>query len=78
MVIALRSERLRRGWKQEYVAAKCGVSPQVVCDWEHGRRKPSYAALLKLEDLFEMTHRELFEEGGEHERDRGEHTADHS
>lgn len=62
MEIAMRRERVKRGWTQEYVAEKCGVSPQVVCDWERGRRKPSYAVLVKLEDLFGMTHRELFKE----------------
>ena len=60
MKIALRQERMKYGWKQEYVAQKCGVSPQAVCDWENNRRKPSYNVLVKLEDLFGMSHRELF------------------
>ena len=29
---------------------------------ETGKRKPSYEVLVKLEDLFGMTHRELFAE----------------
>lgn len=53
MKIVLRQERIRRGWTQEYVAEKCGVSPQTVCDWENNRRKPSYNVLVKLLDLFE-------------------------
>lgn len=60
MKIALRKERIARGWTQAYVAEQCGVSYQVVCDWENGRRKPSYEVLCKLEDLFQLSHRELF------------------
>ncbi len=60
MKLVLREERLIRGWTQEYVAKKCGVSYQTVCDWENNRRKPSYDVLVKLEDLFELTHRQLF------------------
>ncbi len=59
--IRLREERLKRNWPQTQVAEKIGVSPQVVCDWEKGRVFPSYTSLVKLEDLFNMTHRELFE-----------------
>ncbi len=60
MVLMMRQERIRRGWTQEYVAQKCGVSMQTVCDWEKNRRKPSYDVLVKLENLFGLTHRELF------------------
>lgn len=58
----LRQERIKRGWTQDYVAKKCGVSCQTVCDWENSRRKPSYDVLVKLEDLFGFTHRQLFRE----------------
>lgn len=53
MEIAMRRERIRRGWTQDYVAQKCGVSVQTVCDWEKNRRKPSYDILVKLLELFE-------------------------
>lgn len=62
MKIALRQERISRGWTQAYVANQCGVSYQVVCDWENGRRKPSYDVLCTLEDLFGLNHRDLFRE----------------
>lgn len=52
MKIVLRQERIQRGWTQEYVAEKCGVSPQTVCDWENNRRKPSFDVLVKLLELF--------------------------
>ena len=52
MKIMLRQERIQRGWTQEYVAEKCGVSPQSVCDWDIYRRKPSFDVLVKLVELF--------------------------
>lgn len=65
MKIALRQERIARGWTQAYVANRCGVSYQVVSDWENGRRKPSYDVLCKLEDLFGLNHRDLFKVSGD-------------
>lgn len=55
MKIVMRQERTRRGWTQEYVAKRCGVSFQTVCDWENNRRKPSYEVLVKLLELFEYS-----------------------
>lgn len=52
MKLMLRQERINRGWTQKYVAEKCGVSLQLVCDWENNRRKPSYEVLVKLLDLY--------------------------
>ncbi len=60
MVLTMRQERIRRGWTQGFVARQIGVSQQAVRQIECGQIKPSYAALIKLEDLFEMTHRQLF------------------
>ena len=60
MKTRMKVERKKRGWTQQYVAEKCQVSFQTVCDWENYRRKPSYDVLCKLEDLFGMSHRELF------------------
>ena len=66
MKTTMRQERIARGWTQDYVAKKCGVSYQTVCDWENGRRKPSYEVLLKLLDLFKVNDpRRLFAEAEE-------------
>lgn len=58
--IKLTTERKRLCLTQVQLAQKIGASPQLVCDWEKGRSFPSRALLIKLEDLFDMTHRELF------------------
>ncbi|MDD4566135.1 MAG: helix-turn-helix transcriptional regulator [Eubacteriales bacterium] len=58
--LRLRKERISRDWTQIDVAEKLGVSPQVVCDWEKGRRFPRRPVLLKLERLFGLSHQQLF------------------
>lgn len=58
--IRLRQERINRGWTLEFVALKTGTKKQSVCDWEKCRHIPSYKVLVKLENLFNLSHRELF------------------
>lgn len=53
-------ERLKKGWSQEFVAKAIGISRPAYNLIENNNRKPSYDVLVKLEDLFELTHRELF------------------
>lgn len=57
----LATERKKHNWTLEYVAHETGVKKQSVHDWETGRKKPSYEALLKLENLFGKSHRELLQ-----------------
>ncbi len=57
----IQQERLLRGWSREYVAEKVGLTAEAIRLIEIGERNPSYAVLVKLEDLFQMGHRELFE-----------------
>ena len=60
MAKVIRQERIKRGWSCEDVAKQIGVTAEAVRLLETGGRKPSYDVLVKLEDLFGMTHRELF------------------
>ena len=60
MLLKIRQERLRRRWTQEYVAEKIGISVPAFQYLETGKCKPSYDVLVKLEDLFHMSHRKLF------------------
>ena len=62
MKTGLKQERERRGWTQQHVADNVGISRIAVLQLETGVTKPSYDVLVKLEDLFGMTHRELFRE----------------
>lgn len=58
----MQSERKKRGWSLEYVAAHTGLTTEAVRLIETGKRNPSYPVLLMLEDLFNINHRELFSE----------------
>ena len=60
MKLVLRQERISRGWTQDFVAKQVGVTNTTVQMLETGQRKPSYDVLVKLEDLFGLTHRQLF------------------
>lgn len=60
MYLDIRQERLDRHWTQEYVAQKIGTTLSTVQKIETGQRKPSYDVLVKLEDLFNLNHRQLF------------------
>lgn len=39
------------GMSQTDLAARIGVTPQAVCQWEAGKRKPSRPVLILLEQL---------------------------
>lgn len=58
----IRSERIKRGWTLEYVGLQVGLLKTTIYSLETGKSKPSYNVLVKLEDLFQMPHRELFAE----------------
>lgn len=56
----LRAERKLRGWTQQYVADKIGVTVRAYLYYEHGERTPSLDLANKFEDLFGIPQRELF------------------
>ncbi|WP_161780771.1 helix-turn-helix domain-containing protein [Tumebacillus flagellatus] len=51
----LRQERLKRGWKQDDVADKIGVSRTTYASWEQGHRSPDLDTFEALADLFGCT-----------------------
>lgn len=61
MTLRIRQERIKRNWTLGYVSKVVGVTVSTVHDIETGRSKPSYEVLVKLENLFKMPHRRLFE-----------------
>ena len=66
----IRQERVKRGWTQEYVARRIGLSLTAIQKIETGERNPSYPVLVKLEDLFQMNHRDLFGGGNPGQEER--------
>lgn len=63
-------ERIKRNWSQEDVAKKVGISSAAIGFIETGKRKPSYDVLVKLEDIFHMSHRKLFAPADGEEKSR--------
>lgn len=62
----LKQERKQRGWSQDYVAKKIGISRVAIQLLETGKCKPSYDVLVKLLELFGYNDpRELFAEAPE-------------
>lgn len=60
--LKIKQERKKRQWAQQYVAQQIGLTRTAVHDIENGKQLPSYKVLVKLEDLFNMGHRDLFKE----------------
>lgn len=60
MYLVLRQERIRRHWTQQEVAQQIGVTRTAYHHIETAQRNPSYPVLVKLEDLFRLSHRQLF------------------
>ena len=57
----MRLERAKRdkAWTQEYVGNQVGLTKTAISDIESGKQKPSYDVLVKLENLFGLSHRYL-------------------
>ena len=57
----MRYERINKGWTLDYVSMQVGISNQAVSKIELMKTKnPSYNIIVKLENLFGLSHRELF------------------
>jgi len=61
-ILFIRQERLKRCWTQDFVAKKIGTTKQTVQYLETGKIKPSYEVLVKLENLYNLSHRDLFQQ----------------
>lgn len=60
MTLVIRQERINKGWTLEYVAKQIGITKSAFRLIETAKRNPSYEVLVKLENLFGKSHRELF------------------
>ncbi len=50
--MCLKELRIKHQYTQEQVAKELGVTQSAVCQWESGRRRPSYFYLSELSALF--------------------------
>lgn len=60
MILNIEQERIKRGWTRQYVANQIGITAESIRLLELAQRKPSYEVLVRLEDLFGESHRDLF------------------
>lgn len=61
-ITRMRYERIKNGWSLDYVADYLNITNQAVSKIELSKtQNPSYNILIKLEDLFHLSHRQLFE-----------------
>lgn len=51
--ITLKAARVNRGYRQEDVARKLGISKQTIVNWERGKVKPDAAAIMALSQIYE-------------------------
>lgn len=61
--------RHQRGWTQEYLAEKAGLSKQFVCNIECGRTIPSLKTVLSLCDALDVTPNDLLHHSAKHNPD---------
>ena len=59
---AIKNHREAKGYTQEFVAEKLGVSRQAVSKWEKGTTEPSTSNLFALAKLFDMPVEEFMKE----------------
>lgn len=52
--MGIKQIREEQNMSQKELAGKAGISPQFVCDIEHGRRKPSYDTAVKLAEVLDI------------------------
>ncbi len=61
LISRMRYERIKKSWTLDYVSMQVGISNQAVSKIELMKTKnPSYNIIVKLENLFGLSHRELF------------------
>ncbi len=58
----IKHKRLQYGWTQEFVAEKLGITKAAYSNIETLKRRPSYEVLVKLENLFNLSHRDLLQQ----------------
>ncbi len=61
-MIRMKQERKKNDWSQEKIAEELGITKSAYSNIETLKRKPSYEVLVKLENLFNLSHRDLLQQ----------------
>jgi transcriptional regulator with XRE-family HTH domain len=52
--VGIKQIRKKQNVSQKELARKAEISPQFLCDIEHGRRKPSFDTAIKLAEALDI------------------------
>lgn len=58
-MMTLKAARVNAGLSQKEAAAKLGISAQTLLNYEKGRHYPDVLILRKIEDLYEVSYRQI-------------------
>lgn len=61
-VTRLKYERLKRGWTQQELAERVGITKSAIQRIETMQRKPSYDVLIQLRKIFNLHDVDLFQQ----------------
>lgn len=53
--LRIKEIREAQGWTQRSLASEVGVTNGLICHFETGRTKPSFATLMKIADVLDVT-----------------------
>ena len=59
MAITLRALRINAGLDQKTAAAKIGVTPETLGNWENAKTFPDVKQITKIEDLYNVTYADI-------------------
>ncbi len=51
--------RKERGWTQEELSERCGLSQQYLSDLERGKRNPTIVTIYEIAQAFDVSHVDL-------------------
>lgn len=58
--LTLKAARVNMGLTQIEAAKKLGISTQTLLNYEKGRTSPDVATLKRIEDLYEVSYRDIY------------------
>lgn len=59
MAITLKALRINAGLDQKTAAAKIGVTPETLGNWENAKTFPDVKQITKIEDLYNVTYADI-------------------
>ena len=58
-MLTLKAARVNAGYSQKQAAEKLGISAQTLLNYDKARRFPDVLTMRKIEDLYEISYRQI-------------------